>query len=69
MGANPRSKDESGFTALHWAARFGKAEALAVILRHPKADPNDTDNSGWTALHYAASGGHKDACMVSLICS
>jgi ankyrin repeat protein len=38
-GANVSLVDESGFTALHWAAMEGATGAAAFLLKH-KADPN-----------------------------
>jgi ankyrin repeat protein len=46
-----------GETALHWAARFGKAET-AVLLLQTKADVNAKAESGITPLHLAAWGWH-----------
>ncbi|CAK1595983.1 unnamed protein product [Parnassius mnemosyne] len=45
--------DTNGFTALHYAARFG-LEELCKILIHNKADVNCTNRKGQTPLHLAA---------------
>ena len=47
-------RDADGWTALHWAARRGSSEAIALLLAHG-ADPRLTTwNDGRSALHLAA---------------
>lgn len=53
LHATPRARDESGRTALHWAATKGRTELVRLLLTH-SADINATDNQEWTALHCAA---------------
>jgi len=42
-----------GATALHWAAIYGRKEAVAVLLQHG-ADPNIAEAHNGTAMHWAA---------------
>lgn len=56
-----------GFTALHFAAFFGRHEAVALLL--DRGADVDARGTGWmtgTALHSAASGGHTDAMRLLL---
>lgn len=59
LHATPRAQDESGRTALHWAATKGRTELVRLLLPH-SADINATDNQEWTALHCAAQNGNKE---------
>jgi ankyrin repeat protein len=56
-----------GFTALHFAAFFGKAEAARVLLEagaaHDRVTRNDLANQ---PLHAAAAGRHLEVCRVLL---
>lgn len=54
------ARDHEGSTPLHWAARRGKTEMLAVLL-HAGAPIDAVNRHGWTALHEAAWHGHADA--------
>lgn len=47
-------RDDSGRTALHWAAREGNRDAVTTLLSH-RADVTLQDNDGWTPLHVAAA--------------
>ena len=49
--------DPHGNTPLHYAARCGQPEALALLLRHG-ASVSKENVSGRTPLHEAAAGGH-----------
>jgi hypothetical protein len=55
------AKDYMGWTALHWAAAHGRAEAIKTLLAH-KADVKARDKDGWTPLHAAAAAGSEAAC-------
>jgi len=50
-----------GATALHWAAIYGRKEAVAVLLKHG-ADPNTTEGHNGTAMHWAAH--HDDSEVI-----
>jgi ankyrin repeat protein len=43
---------EMGATALHWAAIYGKKEAVRVLLRH-NAEVNATERHAGTTMHWA----------------
>jgi len=60
------SKDEEGFTALHYAASYGYLE-IAELLLAKNANVNAQTGKGLTPLHYAASRGHKE--MLDLLLS
>lgn len=51
-GADIESRDKSGCTPLHWAARGRNADVVAILLQNG-ADANATDCSGKTPLHEA----------------
>ncbi len=56
-----------GFTALHFAAFFGKAEAARVLLEAGAAPDRFTRNDlANQPLHAAAAGRHLEACRVLL---
>ncbi|MBO9494019.1 ankyrin repeat domain-containing protein [Thalassotalea sp. G20_0] len=57
--------DESGKTALHYAAEKGHEPCLKYLIKNG-AGINHSDNSGKTALHYAAEEGH-EPCLKYLI--
>ncbi|XP_029909317.1 uncharacterized protein LOC115360505 isoform X2 [Myripristis murdjan] len=48
----------TGFTALHWAAKQGRLEAVDMMLRSG-VDVNVRSHGGYTALHLASIHGHK----------
>jgi ankyrin repeat protein len=51
-------KDAHGFTALDWAARTGRAEAIAELIRAgADAELHDSGPNGWTPMLHAV---HKD---------
>jgi len=56
-GANPDRPDETGKTALHWAAVFGKTALFREMLARG-ANPDVTDKHHWKPLHYACMNGH-----------
>jgi ankyrin repeat protein len=56
------ARSGDGFTPLHFAAFFGQADAVAVLLA--RGAEVDARGTGWmvgTPLHSAVSGGHLDA--------
>lgn len=57
-------RDINGWTALHWAARFGREKMVAALLASGASagavtDPNSKDPTGKTPASVAASCGHK----------
>ena len=52
------AKDESGWIALHWAAKNGY-ETVVQLLMDRGADINAEDNDSETALRWAAKYGNK----------
>lgn len=55
----------TGFTCLHWAAKQGKPELIALILNFAKrhnvpASVDVRSSSGYTPLHVAAMHGHME---------
>uniref|UniRef100_A0A667XBJ8 Sosondowah ankyrin repeat domain family Cb n=1 Tax=Myripristis murdjan TaxID=586833 RepID=A0A667XBJ8_9TELE len=55
----------TGFTCLHWAAKHGKSELLALIINFAKQqavpiDVNVRSNTGYTPLHLAAMHNHME---------
>lgn len=55
----------NGETPLHYAARRGNADGLALLLEHG-ADVHAVDEFGLTALHHAAEHGHQDVVPMLL---
>lgn len=53
------SRDESGCSALHFAADRGQA-AVVQLLVEAGANLNAADADGQTALHYGAMCGHEE---------
>ena len=63
-GVDPNAAEEDGDTRLHWAARYGHTDAIAVLV-HAGADLNKANNVGSTSLHLAAGAGK--APMIRLL--
>lgn len=56
-----------GFTALHFAAFFGKAEAARLLLEHgARVDVYTRNPFANQPLHAAAAGRHLEACRILL---
>jgi len=49
----------SGYTALHWAAKFNKAEVVKLIAGTHGVSPNIKSFGGYTPLHLAAINKHE----------
>jgi ankyrin repeat protein len=60
-GANPNTKDNNGWTPLHWAAFKDYVDVVRVLLERG-ADPWIADNGGHIPLDYA-----KDSAIRSLL--
>ncbi|GMI83465.1 hypothetical protein like AT1G67310 [Hibiscus trionum] len=63
-GVRVNFRDINGWTALHWAARFGRENMVAALIASGASagavtDPTSQDPSGKTAASIAASSGHK----------
>ncbi|XWS22785.1 hypothetical protein CRYUN_Cryun29cG0066000 [Craigia yunnanensis] len=63
-GVSINFRDINGWTALHWAARFGREKTVAALIASGASagavtDPTSQDPSGKTAASIAASSGHK----------
>jgi len=59
------TRDASGFTPLHFAACYGHAEAVGLLLQ-AKALVNEASQQGWSPLHVASRNGHH-RCIVELL--
>ena len=57
-GANARSRDAQGETALHRAVRGGHQDAARLLLQEGNADANATCDCGMTPLHWASITGN-----------
>ena len=59
-GANPESRNPlDGGTALHLAAKAGRADVVTLLLKHG-ANPEALETEDWTPLHWAAQEGYPD---------
>ncbi|KAK8636753.1 hypothetical protein V6N13_124491 [Hibiscus sabdariffa] len=63
-GISINFRDINGWTALHWAARFGRENMVAALIASGASsgavtDPTSQDLTGKTAASIAASSGHK----------
>ena len=47
------AKDESGRTAISYAAEYRHANIIHLLLTNCDIDPNAEDKAGWTPLHHA----------------
>ena len=55
MGADPRTVDAEGRTAMHYAVSNDTARCLRVLLEHSESVINARDARGRAALHLAIS--------------
>ena len=65
IAAHPGAVDQAdalGRTALHYAARLGKTEAVAMLLE-AGAEPDPADRDGYTPLMRAVTFGHADTAQ------
>ncbi|XP_015894311.2 calmodulin-binding transcription activator 4 isoform X1 [Ziziphus jujuba] len=63
-GANINFRDINGWTALHWAARFGREKMVAALIASGAfagavTDPSSQDPTGKTPAAVAAISGHR----------
>lgn len=59
------SRDNRGRTPLHWAARMGRSDAIALLVDHG-ARVDVADHEGRTALHDACAQGHGETAALLL---
>lgn len=64
-GRDPNAKDNSGYTALHYAARSGCPQVCRTLLR-ASANANAATPGGTTPLHRAAYMGRTECVKVLL---
>ena len=57
-GINTESKNNDGWTALHYASYNGHLEIVKYLIETCRVDTEARDNDGWTALHFASDHGH-----------
>lgn len=50
----------NGYTALHWAAKFGKSDVVKMLSNKIGVNVNQRSHGGYTPLHLAAIQGHED---------
>jgi ankyrin repeat protein len=54
-GGDIHERDECGRSAIHWAAYYGSAKAVRLLVVEMGADVNARDDEKDTPLHYAAA--------------
>ncbi|KAF8100029.1 hypothetical protein N665_0232s0005 [Sinapis alba] len=64
LGVSVDFRDSNGWSALHWAARYGREKMVAALIASGASagavtDPKAQDPAGKTAASIAASNGHK----------
>ncbi len=60
-----KTRDKDEWTALMYAARFGKVKAVEYLLSKG-SNVEEVDGEWQTALHHAAFSGRKDVCELLL---
>ncbi len=65
-GANPKTKNAAGKTALMFAAESGHTEIIKIFTQIDCTGVNYLDNNNMTALMYAAQYGHVEAVAALL---
>ncbi len=67
-GANPDLRDNSGATALMWAAAAGSTTCLKVLMEN-RANPLLLDKWGLNARDYALRSGHPQIAQLLTVAS
>ena len=62
-GANINTRDESGYTPLHWSV-FNRRQEVVKYLIMQGADPTAKSNDGQTALEFAISANYGDILKI-----
>ena len=57
-GVSTESKNNDGWTALHFASYNAHLEIVKYLIETCHVDTEARDNDGWTALHFASDHGH-----------
>ncbi|MGU3375335.1 ankyrin repeat domain-containing protein [Chryseobacterium sp. M5A1_1a] len=57
--ADPNIADDTGYTPLFWAVKFGNKELIELLLKY-KADKSVKDSMGMTPFEYALKTNNKD---------
>ena len=65
-GIDVNKADKNGYTPLYWAARYGHAECVKLLLSTPGIDINEADKYGSTPLYWAARNGHAECVKLLL---
>jgi ankyrin repeat protein len=65
VDVNSRDPERRWGTALHFAAIYGREDAVETLL-NLGADPSLLDNTRSTALHFAAESGARSTCGILL---
>ncbi|CAJ1334874.1 unnamed protein product [Effrenium voratum] len=63
---DPDQIDDTGASALHWAAMNGRQEVARVLLEAGADAGKAANRSGQTPLHFAAEGGHQEVASLLL---
>lgn len=58
-GAKPDAANATGWTALAYAAKYGRMDIAEFLLKHG-ANPNGNQQAAYTPLHWAVNNGHRD---------
>jgi ankyrin repeat protein len=59
-------KDDNGWTALHFAASFGRTDVAQTLLDNNAIIDEKASDDGWTPLHRAAKNGHTEVVQFLL---
>ena len=59
-------QDEDGYTAFFWAAYYGHAEVVKLLLTEGNAEVDKSDNDGVTPLYTAVQNGKTEVVKLLL---